>query len=271
MDLSRIRHRLGSAAGALGRAGRAGVVGGGFLARPQLAPQRDDPGTPDYRWLLLLDGSGRARDEHGRVYELRPGDCFVRAPLTRHRVERDGDGRWLEFFIRLPLPLHAALVEAGAIDPAQRHFQLTLDHDLLRQLVTFTDRLAGGGPGHAAAVVGAVGELLATVQRASSVDDDLERARRDLEHALDQPLDLHALAARCGLGRDGFRLAFRRRFGSNPKAYRIRARITAAQGLLLGGASVAEAAAALGYPDPFSFSKQFKRVVGATPSSYCSD
>jgi len=267
MDLAHIRRRLGATAGAFGHQGRGQVVGGGFIGRPR-SHHVEDPGSRDYRWLLVLDGAGWASDEHGRRQRILPGDGFVRAPLTPHVIERDRDPPFLEFFISLPLGLHRALVDAGAIDPAQRHFSVALETELLRGLVAFVDRLGGGGAGHAASVVAAVGELLALVQRSAAGDDHLEQARRELERDLDHPLDLGALAAETGLSSDGFRLAFRRRYGRNPKAWRIRARITAAQGLLLGGASVREAAEALGYPDPFAFSKQFKREVGVPPSTY---
>lgn len=80
------------------------------------------------------------------------------------------------------------------------------------------------------------------------------------------PCDIAALARRCGLGETAFRAAVRRATGRSPRAQVERLRLDrAAYALRDSGASVAQAAAAAGYRDPFHFSRAFRRVFGVPP------
>ena len=228
MDLSQIQRLIGIKSGSLSPHDAGSMVAGGFLRANHL--YRDDPGTPDYRWLLVLNGVGWATDEHGQRSRLQIGDGFIRAPKTPHVIEREGD--WLEFFISLPPDLYHSLVSVGAIDPHQRRFHLTADDALQASLIGFTRCLSTSVPGQAARIVGAVAELLSMIQTGEpSADDPLDLARQMLESDLDQLLTIARVARMVGLSDDGFRLAFRRRYGDTPKRWRIHARISAAQRL----------------------------------------
>ncbi len=67
-------------------------------------------------------------------------------------------------------------------------------------------------------------------------------------------------------GRQLYRL-FIKFYGASPSNYAIRQRIRHAKDLLLHeGASVKDTAYSLGYPNPYSFSLQFRKVVGTAPS-----
>ncbi|MDA3959876.1 MAG: AraC family transcriptional regulator [Planctomycetota bacterium] len=246
------------------------IIAGGFLAGNRLLSERRDPGGNDYRWLLLLDGSGAAIDEHGVRHDLGPGSLFIRAPHTPHRIMRTQDGTWLEFFLRLPLALHRALVELGAIDPAQRIATCPVTDGLVSALEAFVTQLADSTQaGQEARAIAAASSLLATMsQRTAPRPDAVDRVRQQLDAKPVNAASIASLAAEAGLSNDALRAAFHRRFGCTPKAYHIRARVAAAQALLLSGASVASTAEQLGYPDPFCFSKQFRRVVGIPPSRF---
>lgn len=270
VDLSALRRRLPLAfPGLIGPRHAHESIGAGFLTSAVVTAARDDPGSDDYRWLLLLDGSGTAWDERNTRYALEPGSLFVRAPHTPHRIERVQDGRWLEFFLRLPIPLHAALLRLGVFSTEERYRRVGLRSELLHRLVEHTELVSRPrAPGHEASTIASLVELIAYVQRARRVETDaIDRIRQRLDrsHGAESLADL---AREHEVAPSALRSAFRRRFGCNPKAYQIRCRIMAAQALLLSGASVAETAEQLGYPDAFAFSKQFRQVVGMPPSRF---
>ncbi len=248
------------------------TLGCGFLSRAQVPASKVDPGSPDYRWLLVLAGSGSAVDETGVRHVLRPGSLFVRAPHMPHTVVRDDSSPWLEYFIRVPLALQEFLIEASILDPAVRRAELVVDAHAQRCLTFFRDVLSHPGSTHAAILTALFAVLaLAPASGISGNDgsaDALENARLALAADLQHPLALEPLAVAAGYSVNGFRVAFGRRFGCNPKLYRMRARIAAAQALLLEGRSVAAAASELGYPDVSTFAKQFRLLVGQTAAQY---
>lgn len=57
-------------------------------------------------------------------------------------------------------------------------------------------------------------------------------------------------------------------FGVTPSVYRNMVRIMHAKQLLLSGLTIDEVASAVGFYDPFHFSKTFKRIVGVSPGEY---
>jgi AraC-like DNA-binding protein len=89
-----------------------------------------------------------------------------------------------------------------------------------------------------------------------------------LEH-LDKPLQVAALAARASVSPSHFFVLFKRRTGCAPIDYFTRLRMQCACRLLDStSSSVKEIADALGYGDPFYFSRVFKSVNQIAPSEY---
>ena len=89
-----------------------------------------------------------------------------------------------------------------------------------------------------------------------------------LEH-LDQPLQVATLAERACVSPSHYFALFKRQTGRAPIDYFIRLRMQRAEALLESTtASVKEIAVALGYKDPFYFSRVFKSVNLAAPTRY---
>ena len=86
---------------------------------------------------------------------------------------------------------------------------------------------------------------------------------------LDQPLQVAVLAAQANISPSHFFALFKRQTGCPPIDYFIQLRMTRARQLLDSTtSSVKEVAAALGYSDPFYFSRLFKSVNQVPPSEY---
>ncbi|WP_158299578.1 helix-turn-helix domain-containing protein [Paenibacillus antri] len=98
-------------------------------------------------------------------------------------------------------------------------------------------------------------------------DFRMEKAIRWMHEHVDRPASVKQLAARSGLSVNYFRTMFKKRFGKNPYDYMTELRMKRAMELLLEtDDKVKDVASALGFTDPFAFSKQFKAVLGVAPS-----
>ena len=96
----------------------------------------------------------------------------------------------------------------------------------------------------------------------------LAEARRRLADPAAAGVPLGRLLGGLGVTYDALRRTFARVYGQTPGQYRARCRAGRAGDLLAAGRSVAETADALGYPDAFTFSRQFRRQIGRPPSHY---
>lgn len=86
---------------------------------------------------------------------------------------------------------------------------------------------------------------------------------------LNRPLQVAFLAAMVSISPSHYFALFKRRTGHAPMDYFTQLRMEEARRLLQTTSSfVKEVAAALGYEDPFYFSRVFKSVQGVAPSEY---
>lgn len=220
------------------------------------------------RWVLLLalGGRGVVRVDR-RPVALSPGDALLVPPLHLHGYPSAArELRWL--FITFEWPGHSAQshdwrgtrrLRSGARrhldaflratvgpDPSARVLAAHL-HDLLRSL--FPPAAPDGDPA------------------ADRTGTDLFARIKDL--AAETPgLRVGALARRVGLCESHLRARFRREAGISLGRYLRESRLrAAARRLREQGGSVKDAANASGYPDAFTFSRAFRRVLGVCPSS----
>ena len=97
----------------------------------------------------------------------------------------------------------------------------------------------------------------------------IEQSIAYMREHLDQPLPVAKLAALANVSPSHFFALFKRRTGCAPMDYFTHLRMQHARQLLgATSASVKEVAAALGYDDPFYFSRVFKLVNHVPPSEY---
>jgi AraC-like DNA-binding protein len=97
----------------------------------------------------------------------------------------------------------------------------------------------------------------------------IERSIHYMMEHLNQPLQVAKLAETAHTSPSHFFVLFKRWVGLSPIDYFIRLRMRRACRLLAATSlSVKEVAAALGYDDPFYFSRVFKSVNGTPPTDY---
>ena len=97
----------------------------------------------------------------------------------------------------------------------------------------------------------------------------LLRVRDLIDRAFAGPLDVPALARSAHVSEDYFSRSFKAAFGETPHRYLLRRRMERAKALLRAGElSVTEVCFAVGFNSLGSFSSQFRRFVGESPTSY---
>lgn len=95
------------------------------------------------------------------------------------------------------------------------------------------------------------------------------RARSRLEHELEPPVGVAQVAADAGLSTSHFIAQFAAVFGETPAQCRNRARLERGRQLLAEGSlSATQIGLALGFGQPGSFSRLFRRRFGVTPRAY---
>ena len=105
-------------------------------------------------------------------------------------------------------------------------------------------------------------ELSASVQRLQRV---MELVRADLT----RPWAIEDLATAANLSQAQLFRRFRQRMGTTPLDWLRHERVNAAKPLLVvTDEQISRIAARCGYPDPFHFARDFKKLVGVTPSEF---
>jgi AraC-like DNA-binding protein len=97
----------------------------------------------------------------------------------------------------------------------------------------------------------------------------LLRVRDLIDRAYAEQLDVAALARSASVSPSYFSRSFKAAFGETPHQYVMSRRMERAKALLRAGElSVTEVCMAVGFASLGSFSTQFRRVVGESPSAY---
>jgi AraC-like DNA-binding protein len=198
---------------------------------------------------------GRAAAELGyryRIVHIGPG--LVREVLADVTGGRGAMPLFAEPALNGPLlrtallRLHTALV--GEADPLVRDERLTATVTaMIRRGATRPPRArepARGGPARIAA----------------------RRARALLDEAYAEQIPAERLAEAAGCSRFALYRAFHAEYGMSPSDCQRLLRLRRARGLLAGGSSAAEAAAASGFADQSHFHRWFVRCFGVTPGAY---
>jgi AraC-like DNA-binding protein len=97
----------------------------------------------------------------------------------------------------------------------------------------------------------------------------LQRVRDYVETHLEDSISLQHLASTAGLSTSYFIRAFKQSAGMTPHRYVLQRRVRRALGLLAETTlALSEVAMASGFADHSHFCRQFRKLVGATPSRY---
>ena len=237
---------------------------------------RDRVFDDEFILVYLLRGSGVFIDHRGRRFPVGAGSLIPHVPGLPHSCVPDGDGQWAEFFLCIPGVFYHGLLQMGHLPAGDQPLFPGISARLIKRIDELIDALRRAGPWDAPSVLAEAHTLLAEFYRppAPRASDASDRAAIDavcaaLASDLARPVDMASLAEEHGMSYERLRKKFRALVGMPPGEFRIRRRIDRARALIAEqGHSNKAVAYALGYPDPFTFSRQFKKYVGISPSAF---
>ncbi len=246
-----------------------------FKAHGSHPDRHENQASHAYGLNCVLQGKGVFRDRRGRRHPLLPGTVFQRLPGVVHSTRFDPASNYVECFLVLDALTYRDLHQLRFIEPflvAPNIFTPSMLQEFLalQRLTKKTE-----GELNTPALLLAIIRFLQPIMEQACSDrqpktllwSSLDHACRRLSNDLNQRFRLEDVAREVNLSYPTFRRIFQERIGLSPGAYRIRSRIQKAM-LLLQEMSVKATAEELGYPDPFTFSEQFKRHTGMSPHAW---
>lgn len=235
-------------------------------------------GFPCHGLEWVADGVGEVVMD-GQSFRLSPGVVFAYGPATRHRITNTGDGGMTKYFV----DFFGAEVEDWRerghlrVGRAVQVFDVGPMRELFEQLIQ-----VGQGDG------GLVRELAAAYLRVMllriglgtatqagggvTVDPLYERCVALIERDFSRLKDLGDLAAALHTQPSRLCRVFKAHGQPGPFGVLTRRKLhRAAELLASGGVSVQQAAAQVGYEDPYHFSRLFRRHFGKPPVAFRSE
>lgn len=247
----------------------------GFLSK--VRPQEDMVGVTatDYVAIYLLRGSGSYVDTDGSRHAVRAGTFIQRLPGRRHSTLTTLDGQWVEFFLVLPATLFQELGRLGVVNDREPLFSVRVDLALAWKMDQFLRDLRGCSDAQLGPLLVRAQELVMDLHALAREQREETRPYAAAVAAACRLLaaqpgkkgdSLERLAHAAGLSYERFRKVFKEQTGLSPNAYRLRRRVDAARALLHERQyPLKEVAHRLGYPNVFTFSRQFKQWTGHPP------
>lgn len=207
----------------------------------------------------VIEGRGHFQDHQGLKWPLEPGSLFLHYPDQKHRVFRDS-GAWLEYSFTMDDVALRRLDPTLLVIPDQPVSPVPLRSSRLRSFESLHLQLEKGRD-----VFWKLCEWLReALESGQPAEDPWEEASRRLSippfENVENVIEGHPFSF------GHFAREFKKKVGMSPGAFQRQARLNLGREMLrTGEQKVREVAEALGYSDPFIFSKEFRKMYGHPP------
>jgi AraC-like DNA-binding protein len=229
-----------------------------------------------YALGLVVSGRGTYRVGRGRVQEVRAGSVFTVYPGPRFHYGADAHTGWEEHYVGVVGRGVSRWIKSGLFptDGVVRHVHETAT--FAEGMLDILHALQRGHRGDADRAVLLTERLLLELRLAqgnlpgmrrnnASIESILTHCRR---HFADE-IDFEALADAHAMSYSHLRQQMRRRTGVAPAHYLTRLRCQAAcRRLIETDDSIKSIGQRVGLADPYTFSRIFRRTIGASPQQY---
>lgn len=251
-----------------------GMLAAGRVQKDHRTGSHMDITANSYHGIWVLSGTGRYVDADYSI-TVKPGDFIQRLPGVTHSTIIESDD-WYEVYVLIGTDLYETLKTMNVLTEEVPVIRPGLDVDLMKKYIQICRELESAKRHELGLVVPLIIDYFADVHHKSKVRNITSEEQKTIQVAVTYMkehirvrLPVQEVAAYVNVGYENFRKIFTKHYGISPGNYMIQQRIHKAESLLSEGMmSVKEVALYLGYIDSFTFSKQFKKVTGRTPSAF---
>lgn len=233
-------------------------------------------GTSQHILIACVSGGGTCKIA-GNTWEIGAGDLLFLPPREHHTYQSSRKSPWTIFWIHfrgLRADDHLANLGVSIEQPVISVDDAAVMIDAFED--TFRHATHGFGPAALTGLSTSFARLLGLAKvhhrvhgsRFPKAENRLLKVLSLMRQQLAHPWTLEGLAAEAGMSIPHFTELCRQQTGMPPLALLIRLRLQRAMDLLQqGNHNVAEAGLAVGYEDPFYFSRLFRKHMGVPPSA----
>lgn len=205
------------------------------------------------------------------------GDLLCLRPGISHTYYADPDRPWEIFWARFTgaaaEPYVDRILPDGSLWRTLGHDPRIRDH-FTELIVAFAAKSPSARQFAEASLYGQLGRILYRLESQASTAhplalDELYRVQHYIHEHLAEPMTLESLADRAYMSPSHFTRQFKQVFDLTPIQYLIQQRIGRASLLLEETAMpIKQICRAVGYDDPYYFSRLFKKITGQNPTDY---
>lgn len=231
-------------------------------------------GRNDFFFFYLYKGELDV-DCGGRLQPMRAGQLLCYAPHTPYRYRKTDHSEMDYLWLHFTGSEAASLLELCGFAPG-RLYSIGIHEEMLSYFeALFREFIRNDAYSDAACRAEAerifllLARLYQSGKRLEPGLPSFQASKEYMHRNFASPVSACALASLENLSPSRYRAAFRQQNGLSPSEYLMGLRMRNACTLLeQTNLSVQEVAAASGYPDPFYFSRIFKKNIGMPPSAY---
>jgi len=254
---------------------RTGVFACGYLRKTTTTGNIVDMYRPQADLVLILAGKGSYSDEVIGTVPLEAGDCIQRMPNRKHSTMILDDD-WAELYISIGEELYESLAKLSVSNHKKPVLKTGVDFEMIQLYMEIYKKLKVSSGVELPVLLPKAIELFA---RATYLDRIHGRSNEEAEiiklsvayvrENVEKRLSVEDMATYVQMGYEKFRKLFLKYYGIAPGSFIQNERIRASQNLLMfHEMTIKEVALELGYRDSATFSKQFKKITGKTPTDF---